>query len=379
MSTADVIHGSYKIINPINVKPGINIEQIEEDLVSGGTSTEVVKDPGQAFEKELSGYMKELGISFDDYKRGKKEVPGHISEQLRQERERYDKARQSHHEDKSDDKSGLSFYEKQREAHRDDENSDKSDDDSEGQDDSVLSKFGHSEPDQYDRFNQQDRYEDKRSETVSSFQSEVNRKTDEQRRQETINSVMSGMDSGSASIFSIEREKIEDTKSTMLEEIDSLRNSLEEDEIDIKRVPVVTQASSYEEIENVLKILRLKNDRMRYCSFAEEFLLCGAHGLEELFNGKRVWLNRYRPDLTGWHTQVNTKLRRMRHDTSTLVSGIMHDYNIGPGMRILLELFPNMFMYSKMRKQQFGSDNLYSDDEIAQHINNIRNVETRQE
>src|SRR3546814_9514064 len=57
----------------------------------------------------------------------------------------------------------------------------------------------------------------------------------------------------------------------------------------------------------------------RYCSFAEEFMLSGAHGLEYLFDGKNMWFGRWNPDLTGWHVHVNRKLRRMRTDTGKIV------------------------------------------------------------
>jgi len=101
----------------------------------------------------------------------------------------------------------------------------------------------------------------------------------------------------------------------------------------------------------------------------------GAHALEEIFDGKRVWFNRYSPDLTGWHNTVNVKLRRMRYDTSNLVSGVMQDYNIGSTTRIALELVPSMFLHSKMRRQQFGSQTLYSDDQMSSAMNNIRDIE----
>jgi hypothetical protein len=65
----------------------------------------------------------------------------------------------------------------------------------------------------------------------------------------------------------------------------------------------------------------------------------------------------------------------MRHDTSTLVSGVMHDYNIGPGMRIVLELVPNMFMYARRKKQNYGKGSIYTDTEIARHMSNIRNID----
>jgi hypothetical protein len=117
---------------------------------------------------------------------------------------------------------------------------------------------------------------------------------------------------------------------------------------------------------------RHKNDRTRYCSFAEEFVLFGAVALEELFDGKRTWFGHYQPDLTDWHNQVNVKLRRMRHDTSTLVSGVMNDYNIGPGARILLELVPNMFLHSRNRKRQAGASSLFSDSMMIEAAERLR-------
>lgn len=358
MSSTDILKGSSKIVNKMNVKPGINIEEIEANMVENGRVIKN-KDPSKEFDKILSGYAKELGVSLDDNTESKKSKRG-------------------------EEPVGLSIYGDydNDDSHNDDDSGDNSGEDNsdEGDADDLLSRYNSKTTD----FSKQD--SDSEDETPSYPQTsyntnyisgEIERRTDEQRKQETINSVMKDMEGGSGNIFSIERERLEDSKAIMLEEIDSLRNSLEEDDVDISRVPLVSQRSSYEEIENALKILRLKNDRMRYCSFAEEFLLFGAHGLEELFDGKRTWLGRYRPDLTGWHTQVNTKLRRMRYDTSTLVSGVMHDYNIGPGMRLVLELLPNMFMYSKMRKQQHGTPTIYNEEDIAAHINRIRDSEER--
>ena len=84
--------------------------------------------------------------------------------------------------------------------------------------------------------------------------------------------------------------------------------------------------------------------------------VCGRNGLafshviEWLFDGEKTYMGR-RPDLKGWSTNVNIKLRRMRYDTSTFVSSIMRGYDMGHGTRILLELVPSLFLYSKMRKK----------------------------
>jgi hypothetical protein len=192
-------------------------------------------------------------------------------------------------------------------------------------------------------------------------------RTQEQERRAHIDSVMGG-----TAGFSFEQEKQEDIKCAMLEEIDALITALKEEDADLSRIPKIDQNSAYATVESVLKILRHKSDRSRYCSLASEFLIFGAYALEDLFDGKRVWLGRYQPDLTGWHAHLNVKLRRMKKDTGDLMAGIMYDYNIGPGLRILLELLPSMVLYSKVKKQQHNEPGLFSDEEVARANQNIR-------
>lgn len=204
---------------------------------------------------------------------------------------------------------------------------------------------------------------------------EIKRRTDEERRHDQVRDFMSSLPEDDSKFVSLEDTKREDEKLIMLEEIDSLMTSLaEEDSRALATIPKVTQNDDYALVENVLRRLRLKNDRTRYTSFADEFLLWGSQCLEEVFNGKRTWFGK-QPDLTGWSKEVQVKVRRMRHDTSTIVSEVMHDYNIGPMMRIALELVPNMFMYARRRKQNHGKSGLYADTDISKYMNNIRDIE----
>jgi hypothetical protein len=168
---------------------------------------------------------------------------------------------------------------------------------------------------------------------------------------------------------------MEDAKMAMLVEIDSLWNDLEEDNVDLKRISRPSAASSYEEVESVLKILRMKLDRTRYGSLADEVVMTLAGIVEDIFDGKRVFFNRYSPDMTGWSKQVGVKLRRMKHDTSTIVGNIMNEYNIGPSTRVCLELIPNAFMYARSKRNAFGKDTIYHDSDINRSIANIRNIE----
>jgi len=149
----------------------------------------------------------------------------------------------------------------------------------------------------------------------------------------------------------------------MLEDIDELWVSLEDYDVDLLRIPKVYQDSPTADVAQVQKILRMKYDRRRYTTFGTEFILAGVHGLEYLFDGKRKW-GPYQPDLTNWHNTVRTKLRRMRYETSMIVSDVMHQWNVGAFTRVLIELVPSAFLHSRMRSEQHGKAG-YTPDQIS--------------
>lgn len=195
--------------------------------------------------------------------------------------------------------------------------------------------------------------------------------TVEEKKQNHINQVLGDIDS--KELEGIDREREEDTKTSLLERIDMLRIALDDDGVDIKGVPQVYKNSSFREIQDVYKILRLKNDRNRYCSFAEELILAGAYGLENLFDGEKVWFGSYRPDLVGWSSTVKVKLRRMRYETSTFVGEIMENYQMSAGVRLMLELVPSIFLYSRKRKIAVG-DNLANDKGYKDAISQLNSL-----
>jgi hypothetical protein len=201
--------------------------------------------------------------------------------------------------------------------------------------------------------------------------SQMNNMTQEQTKQERISKVLDGIDDRELE-FNIEKEKEDDDKASLFEQIDMLKITLEDDGIDISGVPPVTKNSSIKDVQNVYKILRLKNDRNRYCSFAEELILAGAYGLEYFFDGNKEWFGR-KPDLIGWPDTVKVKLRRMRYETSTFVQEVMQEYNMSSGVRLALELIPSMFLYSRNRRIS-QNNNLVSDSEYKNAINNLNTI-----
>jgi hypothetical protein len=347
----NILNGISQVINPINVKSNVKYEEIERAIVNNGAVDKHI-DPADMFKEELKSLAKNLNLSLDATPKS-----AILSPKSAQHGKTAEFLNKHHHDDDNE------FY-----------NDDRDDDDdrspasantarsarSPGSVRSAKKVFGGNQ-DQH-MFN----YGPNPGSDLYNY-------TQEQHRHQQLSSVMNNM--APATIFNIEKEKQEDSKTNMLEQIDSLWSILEEDGADLSRIPRPTRNTPYEEVDAILKLLIHKNDRTRYCSFAEECILLGAHGLEDLFNGKRTWFGRYNPDLTNWHKQVQVKLRRMRYDTSTLVSGVMQEFNIGSGTRIILELLPNMLMHAKRRKAQFGADTIYNEQEINATINNIRNMD----
>lgn len=201
--------------------------------------------------------------------------------------------------------------------------------------------------------------------------STYNKATEEQKKQDVLNNVMKDMNH-SSSAFQIDREIESDDKAMLLEDIDTLMVNMKDMGVDLSRIPEVNGSSSMSDIKNIHKILRIKNDRTRYCDLAEDSILGFAHAVEWAFDGKKEYLGR-RPDLTGWHTTVNIKLRRMRYHTSTFVSDMMQTYDISHGTRILLELLPSVFTHTNIRKRQHG-DTLVGSERMNDAMNTIRDI-----
>lgn len=186
--------------------------------------------------------------------------------------------------------------------------------------------------------------------------------TEEQERRQHINAVMGGMRQETRTFFGVESERIQDVKASKLEQIGQLRTALEEEGIDCAGVGTPTMASPVDEIDSVLAILKLKNDRNRYSSLAEEVILGAAEGVEAVFDGTReIPVIGWKPDYTGYHNTVNVKLHRMRFETSQIVGNIMEKFNVGPLTRIAMELLPSFFLYPRQQRKQRGTPGLHAD------------------
>lgn len=182
--------------------------------------------------------------------------------------------------------------------------------------------------------------------------------TDEQKKQQIIDNAMPKFINSN---FDFKEEDEKEKKISMLEQIDSLRDTLMEDRINITSVQKVDINSSMEDIETVLNWLTIKSDRNRFSVLGEEFILMACKGLEKIFDGNRSFLGA-KPDLTGWSDTARTKLVRSRYHTSSIVANFINKNNISPTLRLTLELVPNAILYASRKKNDKTFDNNAYDD-----------------
>lgn len=189
--------------------------------------------------------------------------------------------------------------------------------------------------------------------------------TQEQQNQKIVDKVLH-FENNDNDNFNIDDENREDMKLTLLEKIDNLTEELEDDGINLSKIPKVDYHSDLEKIEYVAKLLMLKSNRNRYSNLGEEFILAIAGGLEILCDGKRDFLG-VKPNLVGYSDVVKVKLRRVKNDTSQIVSNVVEKYEMSPIMTLLIELVPSLFLHSRRRSNQIY-DNLYNDlnDDISE-------------
>jgi hypothetical protein len=335
-NNVQVLNRVSTLMNMDNVKPGLqmsDLQQLEQMMLNNGMITQTEKDPQDAFAEDLASAAKRLSVNFGDYSRGDTNDDSESSESNEYKSE-YNEYKNEY----------LSYDDKPEQTYNNPFEAESRSDHTHGSGSSYKSNSN------YVGYSTRDNI------------------TSEQQKRAHIDSII-----GNTTGFSMENEKREDLKCAMLAEIDMLLQSLIDEEQDITRIPTVDINTDYSKVENTLKMLRYKSDYAQYCRFANEFILFGAMGVEELFNGERTFFGKYTPDLRQWSNTVNVKLHRMRVDTGQIVSGFMQDNRIGPITRLLLELVPSAFFHSRTRSMS-RSDPMLSAEDTQKSISAINQL-----
>lgn len=366
-SNANVLKGIYAIVNPDAIKPDMDVRSLEKILSDGGFIKPSTSQ--DRFTDELAYQAEKLNLTGLSFKRTDEDLLAKYGAMK-------DAGLLDVPKSTSDDRSSSQSYSQSSgspqsygssSTHGTPKNtsSDTYSDSSSSQ--SYQSSGYDSTYDASTSYNSST-YDDPFASPAWDMTSDIDLRTREEQQRRQISAVSESM---GVTACTLDEECREDQKIYMLEQIVALRGDLELAGVPLTNIKHVDENSSYTDINNTLRSLLAKNDRSRYCTIAEEVLIWGACSAEDVFDGKKSYFG-YRPDLTGWHHSVNMKLRRMRYDTSQVVSNVMQNYDVGPVMRILLEIIPNAILYSRSRKDQYAQPGLSSDADMSAAFNRIR-------
>lgn len=195
-----------------------------------------------------------------------------------------------------------------------------------------------------------------------------NNKPNEQVKHDVFSNVLHDIKPNTEYVHDIYTEDIKNKKSMLLEQITLLKLMLQEEGESVDDIEALNENDSIDKINHIYMILKIKKDRIQFNTLGEELILFGVHMLESFFDGNRVFLGKFQPDLTGWHNSVSIKLRRLRFDTSAVVSNMVQTYNISYTTRLAIELIPSLFLYSKVRS---ACKKKYSKTDIHDNLSNI--------
>ena len=363
------IAGMTSLMNQQNIKQGIDLEKIEKEIMGkrderGYSSKYVENDPVKLYTQELNQLADDLGIELldDEIKLNKsgpiggdrlstmiKPIKTHFNSKIRSPR-----SLSSSNTSKSS-RSGSSRSGSSRSRSSGSESgsytSGSYTSGSEYSDSEGSSEYSNSDRSGSSKSSRSRRHSKKKYNNYMPTISE---------EKQQINNVISNLRHETHTAIGEEKEKIIDNKASKLEQIGQLKLSLEEEGIDCSSVSNPNMDSPITEIDGVLNILRLKNDRNRYSTIAEEIILGIAEGIETVFDGsRRIPILGWRPDYTGYHNTVNVKLHRMRFETSQVVGSIIEARKINAPSRIALELLPSFLLYPRQQKLQKSTQSLY--------------------
>jgi len=197
-------------------------------------------------------------------------------------------------------------------------------------------------------------------------------KTREEQLQTNISKVLESVPKMN---IDMDQEIEDERKNYLLEQIESLKDDLDELGVSVDRIPYVSYDTPLKQIDEVHKRLMFKYNKLKYNSIAEEALVAGASVLEMIFNGKHEYFG-CRPDITGYSDVVKSKLKRIRFETSTAVNRFVSNNNIGGASMVMMELLPSLITQSQRRRLQ-TNDSINANinkESIRSHISDLNSM-----
>lgn len=361
------LSGVSFLLNEENVDPNKkdSLKQIEEKMMGYSINNNHNKTPKdfnkqKETDKAFERLQREVGIDLNNINTSSKKQPYYSLEESDDSENSDDDESDSQEDDIGQTSKNSSFtnYGNDDSDNDDDGDDDDSDDEEDSDEENGMSFKKNKgdftlldDDDDDDDFHQHKK--NKKHKHKYKTQGYINSLADNDERERMhVQAVMKNISSSHAEeLYSLDKEEELELKHDILENIDEMREFLEDNDVDTSKIPEVDEDHSIIEMRRVEKLLKRKFVRRKYSTFANQWIMMGVYGLEGLFNGKKKYFG-YSPDLTDIHNEIHVKLRQSKHETSSFIANLAKRYNIGPGWMFFLDMIPYVMNYSKKRKDR---------------------------
>ena len=167
-------------------------------------------------------------------------------------------------------------------------------------------------------------------------------------------------------------ENITDKKLVYIENIQFLRETLTQQDVNLDNVPVVDYNSSLNEIEFAYRILMIKNNRDINIEATNNIIIGGIRVMEKIFNGERSF-GGFKPDITGYSNTADITLRRLNLETEKIGSTFLNKEGSHPYYKIAMVLVPGMIAHS-LTRQKRSNDSIYNKKDLSDALNEIDRI-----
>jgi len=159
----------------------------------------------------------------------------------------------------------------------------------------------------------------------------------------------------------------------LVDKIDEMKDYLQEMGYDISRIDNVDYNSDYDLVHRVYKRCNRILHKRRYSNMFMQICLAGGTVLENVFDGERVFFAKYRWNMKGARSTIQTRMRQMEYETSVIMARVIDHYGLGEGTVVAMDIIPALLTlpYQNAKKEEAQKEKQIDKSEYSSALNEL--------
>jgi len=159
----------------------------------------------------------------------------------------------------------------------------------------------------------------------------------------------------------------------LVDKIDEMKDYLQEMGYDISRIDNVDYNSDYDLVHRVYKRCNRILHKRRYSNMFMQICLAGGTVLENVFDGERVFFAKYRWNMKGARSTIQTRMRQMEYETSVIMARVIDHYGLGEGTVVAMDVIPALLTlpYQNAKKEEAQKEKQIDKSEYSSALNEL--------